>query len=61
MSTEMAERQSAQGAGGEGRHREHALEARGDHGDHAAAFRDRFWLTLALTIPVVLFSEHVQM
>jgi P-type Cu2+ transporter len=29
----------------------------GGHGDHAAQFRDRFWLCLVLTIPVVLFSE----
>ena len=27
------------------------------HGDHAAQFRDRFWLSLALTLPVVAFSE----
>jgi P-type Cu2+ transporter len=27
------------------------------HGDHAAQFRDRFWLSLLLTVPVVLFSE----
>ncbi|HYU56552.1 MAG TPA: heavy metal translocating P-type ATPase, partial [Actinomycetota bacterium] len=32
----------------------------GGHGDHAAMFRDRFWLTLALTIPVVLYSEMFQ-
>ena len=34
--------------------------AHGGHGDHAAQFRDRFWLSLALTIPVVLYSEMVQ-
>ena len=33
-------------------------EARG--GDHAAMFRDRFWLTLALTVPVVLYSDMFQ-
>jgi P-type Cu2+ transporter len=33
----------------------------GGHGDHAALFRDRFWLTLILTIPVVIWSHHVQM
>jgi P-type Cu2+ transporter len=35
----------------------------GDHGahaDHAATFRDRFWLTLVLTIPVVVYSEMFQ-
>jgi P-type Cu2+ transporter len=30
------------------------------HEDHAAQFRDRFWLTLALTVPVVAYSEMVQ-
>lgn len=29
----------------------------GGHGDHAAQFRERFWLSLALTVPVVAFSE----
>jgi Cu2+-exporting ATPase len=32
----------------------------GGHGDHAAQFRDRFWLSLAITIPVILYSEMVQ-
>jgi Cu2+-exporting ATPase len=32
----------------------------GGHGDHAALFRDRFWLTLLLSIPVVYFSGHLQ-
>jgi Cu2+-exporting ATPase len=27
-----------------------------DHGDHAAQFRDRFWITLVLTVPVVVLS-----
>ncbi|HSK24236.1 MAG TPA: HAD-IC family P-type ATPase, partial [Egicoccus sp.] len=30
------------------------------HGDHAALFRDRFWLTVLLAIPVVIWSHHVQ-
>src|SRR5512133_3028922 len=32
----------------------------GGHGDHAAQFRDRFWLSVLLTIPVVAYSEMVQ-
>jgi Cu2+-exporting ATPase len=32
----------------------------GGHGDHAAQFRDRFWLSLVLTVPVVVYSEMVQ-
>jgi P-type Cu2+ transporter len=33
----------------------------GGHHDHVAMFRDKFWLTLALTVPVVFFSEMFQM
>jgi Cu2+-exporting ATPase len=33
--------------------------AHGGHGDHAAQFRDRFWLSLLLTIPVVVYSEMI--
>jgi P-type Cu2+ transporter len=43
------------GPGGSGGHGGH-----GGHGDHAAQFRDRFWLSLVLTIPVVIYSEMVQ-
>jgi len=31
-----------------------------DHADHAAAFRERFWISLALAVPVVVYSEMVQ-
>ncbi len=31
------------------------------HGDHAAMFRDRFWFSLVLAIPVVFWSEGFQM
>jgi Cu2+-exporting ATPase len=43
---------------GHGQHGGHG--AHGGHGDHAAQFRDRFWLSLLLTIPVVVYSEMVQ-
>ena len=43
------------GPGGHGAHGGH-----GGHGDHAAQFRDRFWLSLVLTVPVVVYSEMVQ-
>ncbi|HEY0249817.1 MAG TPA: heavy metal translocating P-type ATPase, partial [Gryllotalpicola sp.] len=36
------------GGGGHGGH---------NHGDHAALFRDRFWWSLALAVPVVVFSR----
>ena len=31
-----------------------------DHAGHEKAFRDRFWVTLALAVPVVFFSEMFQ-
>jgi Cu2+-exporting ATPase len=47
--------------GGPGAHGEHGAHGgHGGHGDHAAQFRDRFWLSLVLTIPVVAYSEMVQ-
>jgi Cu2+-exporting ATPase len=46
---------------GHGQRDEHAGHAgHGGHQDHAAQFRDRFWLSLALTIPVIAYSEMVQ-
>jgi Cu2+-exporting ATPase len=45
--------------GGHGAH-----EGQGGHDKHAghsvAMFRDRFWLSLALTLPVVFYSEMIQ-
>lgn len=31
----------------------------GGHGDHIGQFRDRFWVSLILTVPVVFFSPMV--
>jgi Cu2+-exporting ATPase len=45
----------AQGAAQE-HHPQHHQHGAG-HGDHAAAFRDRFWWSLLLAVPVVGFSE----
>ncbi len=41
-------------------HAGHGHAGHGSHGDHAAMFRDRFWITLALTIPVVVLSHMFQ-
>ena len=39
----------------------HVVTAHDRHAGHSVAtFRDRFWLSLALTIPVVLLSRDVQ-
>jgi P-type Cu2+ transporter len=46
------------GHGQHGTHQGHGGHA--GHGDHAAQFRDRFWWSLALTVPVVAYSEMVQ-
>ena len=47
---------SGHGAGHEG-----AAEAHDKHAGHSVAmFRDRFWLSLALTLPVIFYSETVQ-
>jgi Cu2+-exporting ATPase len=47
-----------------GTHGAHGSEQRGGHDKHAghsaAMFRDRFWLNVALTIPVLVWSEMVQ-
>jgi P-type Cu2+ transporter len=49
------------GQAGDAGHGGHAgQDGHAGHGDHAAMFRDRFWLTLALTVPVVFWSHHVQ-
>ncbi|MEX0692730.1 MAG: heavy metal translocating P-type ATPase [Gemmatimonadales bacterium] len=46
-------------------HHTHGQSPRRGHDQHAghnpAMFRAKFWLALALTIPVVIWSEHVQM
>ncbi|NUS00557.1 MAG: heavy metal translocating P-type ATPase, partial [Kribbellaceae bacterium] len=41
-----------QGHGGHAGHGGH-----GGHGDHAAQFKDRFWVSLGLAVPVVFFSH----
>ncbi|HEX9761818.1 MAG TPA: HAD-IC family P-type ATPase, partial [Acidimicrobiia bacterium] len=47
--------------------RDHGPDSHADHGRHdkhaghsVAMFRDRFWLSLLLTLPVVVFSELIQ-
>jgi len=42
-------------------HAGHDGRAHTDHGDHAAIFQKKFWLSLALTIPVVLYSHMLMM
>lgn len=44
------------GHGGHGGHTGHGV----DHRGHEIMFRDRFWVSLVLTIPVLLFSPMIQ-
>ena len=45
-------------------HGEHLNGSSSEHGNHAhhdpAAFRDRFWITLALSVPVIYFNHMFQ-
>ena len=44
-----------------GGHASHGEHGHGDHSHHdPAGFRDRFWITLALSIPVIYFSHMFQ-
>jgi P-type Cu2+ transporter len=54
--------------GGHGDHSGHDHAAHGSHAGHDAheghspeMFRDRFWLSFILTLPVVFWSTHIQM
>lgn len=39
----------------------HARHLHHDHSHHISTFKNRFWVSLALTIPIVLLSEMIQM
>jgi P-type Cu2+ transporter len=58
----LQDRRAAEDAGQDDvRHESHdGGDGHADHGDHAAQFRDRFWLTLALSIPVVVWAPMIQ-
>ena len=50
-----------EGHHGHGSHETHGgHEGHDGHGDHAAMFRDRFWLTLVLSVPVVVWAPMIQ-
>ena len=54
--------QSASGGGHEGRGGKSSGGGHDRHAGHTThMFRDRFWVSLALSIPVILYSEMVQM
>lgn len=39
----------------------HAQHSHHDHSHHIAIFKNRFWVSLVLTIPIILLSEMIQM
>jgi P-type Cu2+ transporter len=41
-------------------HHEGGADQGHDHGDHLTMFRDRFWVALVLTIPVVVWAPMIQ-
>src|SRR5215218_6903891 len=41
-------------------HAGHSGHDHGDHGDHAAIFRRKFWVSLVLTLPAVVYSHMLQ-
>jgi Cu2+-exporting ATPase len=43
---------------GQGEHGEHGAHV--DHSGHEQVFRQRFWVCLALTVPVLLYSPMIQ-
>jgi P-type Cu2+ transporter len=64
---DAADRSSAD-SGGHDEHRGHGGHDKHDGGGHdrhaghsVEMFRDRFWLSLLLTVPVVVWSEHIEM
>ena len=54
-----APRESHNGYASHGSHTGHTGHV--DHTGHEAMFRRRFWVCLILTIPVLIYSEHIQM
>lgn len=42
----------------EGEHEDHGAHT--DHSGHERMFRRRFWVSLALSVPVIFFSEFIQ-
>jgi Cu2+-exporting ATPase len=56
----MSERRAATLEHGHGGHGHGEQGGHGGHGDHAALFRDRFWWSLLLSLPIVVYSDSLQ-
>lgn len=56
---DVSQTEAERGLGGRDSNSGHG--GHGGHADHAEMFRSKFWLTLALTVPVVYFSDMFQM
>ncbi|MGH2550934.1 MAG: heavy metal translocating P-type ATPase, partial [Thermomicrobiales bacterium] len=59
MHEAMTEPEHAQHAAPGMQHESHGSHG-GGHSGHTEIYRQRFWISLLLSIPVVLFSEMVQ-
>ena len=60
--TKSHEAHSPEEHSGHGGHEAHSSGGHGAHAHHdPAQFRDRFWITLALSVPVIYFSHMFQM
>src|SRR5262245_47332733 len=57
---DMHDMPGMEGMAGMDLHAGHDMHAGHGMGDMAAAFRDKFWLSLILTIPVLFWSEMIQ-
>jgi P-type Cu2+ transporter len=56
----VQDREATEDAGRDDVRHEAHDDGHAGHGDHAAQFRDRFWVTLALAIPVVVWAPMIQ-
>jgi P-type Cu2+ transporter len=57
MEVEMSHEHAAHAVHEQGEQEQSTHGGHGGHGDHVAQFKDRFWVSLGLAVPVVFFSE----
>ena len=61
MQVHHDEHATTDGASGHSSHENHDEHAHDAHAGHSVAmFRDRFWLSLLLSVPVLIWSEMLQ-
>lgn len=60
MNTKTADSNSSEAEHRNDDHANHGSSGHDGHADHAAMFRDRLWVSLALTIPILYFADQIQ-